>query len=688
MGGFSTSRGNGNMESKMADLTFKLPDGKEIKLPEGATGRSIAESIGKRLAQAALGIKLDGQVLDLDRPLPAGGDIAIITDRPAGVSKDDIDHLDPDGLELIRHSASHVMAEAVKVLFPEAKLVYGPAVENGFYYDIDLDKPLSADDFPAIEKEMARIIKANRPFTRLEFSREEALSRVAGDEYKTENIAQVPDGETISFYVTGDQPGGKAFEDLCRGPHIPNTGKIGGFKLMKLSGAYLHGDESKKQLQRLYGTAWPTRKALDIYLERLRLAEERDHRKLGRELDIFHISDDVGKGLILWLPNGMVIRQELQRLAEDVEFRAGYKRVSTPHITKSNLYNRSGHLAFYKDSMYPPMLLDEDEEYYLKPMNCPHHHMIYSARPRSYRDLPLRLAEYGDCYRYEKSGELAGLLRVRGMCMNDAHIYCTMDQVRQEFESTINLHKYYYGMFRVKDFWVRLSLHETDKAKYVSNTELWENSEAIVREVLKKTEVPFVERTGEAAFYGPKIDYQMRNVVGREETASTTQLDFAMPERFDMTYIAEDGSRKRPYIIHRAPLGTHERMIAFLLEHFGGALPTWLSPLQVRIVPVSNKFNDYAYALRDELHDALVRVDIDESSDSFNKKIRNAITMKTPNIFIVGGKEKDNASITWRRYCVKKQVTMPFADAKVSILTAYKDRIMDNFDDVSPMGWS
>ncbi len=670
----------------MAEYTFELPDGSSLSFSEEVTGRRIAEKIGKKLAKAALAVKLNGEMLDLDRPLKQNGSIEIITGKGPGIADDDIDHLNRDALTLIRHSTSHIMAEAICALFPSAKLVYGPPVDDGFYYDIDLDKTISQDDFPAIEEKMQTIINEDRPFTRLEFSREEALKRINGDPYKTENINAVPEGEVLSFYVTGGD--GSHFEDLCRGPHVPSTGKIGAFKLMRVSGAYLHGDESKKQLQRVYGTAWPSKKALKTYLERLKLAEERDHRKLGKELEIFHISDDVGKGLALWLPNGTVIRQELQRLGEEVEFRAGYKRVATPHISKATLYHRSGHLPYYKDSMYPPMILDENEEYYLKPMNCPHHHTIYAHRPRSYRELPLRLGEYGSCYRYEKSGELAGLLRVRGMCMNDAHIYCTFEQVKQEFESTINMHRYYYEMFRVKDFWIRLSLHDADKAKYFDNPEMWEKSEQIVREVLDAAGVPYEERTGEAAFYGPKLDYQLRNVIGREETASTTQLDFATPERFDLEYIAEDGTRKRPYIIHRAPLGTHERMISFLLENFGGALPTWLSPVQVCLVPVSKQFFPYAEKLRESLHNELIRVETDTSQDSLNKKIRNAVTRKIPNILVLGGREEENESVTWRRYGRKQQKTLKFKEAQASLIEAYRTRIMDNFEDVDPPGWA
>lgn len=669
----------------MADLRFSLPDGAEKTFPPGVTGRNIAASIGSGLAAAALGVKLNGKLLDLDRPLAEGGGLSIVTAAARGVKKDDIDRLDRDALELIRHSASHVMAEALTRLFPATHLVYGPAVENGFYYDIDLDRPISRDDFPAIEKEMAAIIAADKPFRRLEFSRGEAEARVANDAYKRENLRAVPEGEAISFYATGE--GADAFEDLCRGPHVPSTGAIGAFKLTQVSGAYLHGDEKKKQLQRVYGTAWPTPQALEAYLERLRLAQERDHRKLGTELEIFMISDEVGPGLALWLPNGTVIRQELQRLAEDEEFKAGYKRVATPHITRGSLYRKSGHLPYYEESMYPPMLLDENEEYYLKPMNCPHHHLIYAMRPRSYRELPLRLSEYGQCYRYEKSGELAGLLRVRGMCMNDAHIYCTLDQVKDEFKRTIDLHRLYYGMFRIEHFWIRLSLHDRDREKYIANAEMWDRSEQIVREVLEETGLPFEERLGEAAFYGPKIDYQLRNVIGREETASTTQLDFAMPERFDLTYVAADGSRPRPFIIHRAPLGTHERMIAFLLEHLGGAFPTWLAPVQVRFVPVAQQFIPYAEQLAASLREDLIRTEVDDSTDSFGKKVRNAVTRKIPNVCIVGGKEKDSEAVTWRRHCVEKQTTMKFTEARAALNTMYRKRLMDCFPDVNPPGW-
>ncbi len=669
----------------MADLRFTLPDGSELVFPAGSTGRQIAASIGAKLAAAAVGIALDGTILDLDRPLATGGAVRIITTQPRGVKDGDIDKLDRDALALIRHSASHVMAEAIVSLYPEAKLVYGPPVENGFYYDIDLDRPLGNDDFPAIEAAMATIVAADKPFRRIECSHEEAAARVAGDVYKTENLRGVPAGEVISFYRTGDEP--DAFTDLCRGPHVPSTGRIGAFKLMQVSGAYLHGDEKQKQLRRVYGTAWPAKAGLDAYLERLKLAQERDHRKLGQDLEIFSIADDVGPGLILWLPNGAVIRQELETLAAEQEFLAGYKRVATPHITKAALYRRSGHLPYYQGSMYPPMVLDDDQEYYLKPMNCPHHHMIYLSRPRSYRELPLRLAEYGDCYRYEKSGELAGLLRVRGMCMNDAHIYCSIDQVRQEFLATINLSRLYYTMFRITDFWMRLSLHSKDKSKYIANEELWEKSEEIVRDVLKECGLPFEERRGEAAFYGPKIDYQLRNVIGREETASTTQLDFAMPERFDLTFAAPDGTRQRPLIIHRAPLGTHERMIAFLLEHLGGAFPTWLAPVQVMVIPVGNRFEQYARDIAARLRTTFIRAEVDDSADSFNKKIRNAVTSKIPNMWIVGAKEQETESITWRRYCVTPQATMKLAEAHEALAESRRARLMDNFPDVHPKGW-
>ena len=441
-------------------------------------------------------------------------------------------------------------------------------------------------------------------------------------------------------------------------------------------------------MTRIYGLAFPSERELKELIKNRQLALQRDHRKLGQELELFTIDERVGKGLPLWLPNGTVIRDELEKFAKELEFQDGYVRVATPHIANGDLYKLSGHLPLYKESMFPPMRsIEKDpdspaEEFYLKPMNCPHHHMIYLNRPRSYRELPLRLAEYGTVYRYEKSGQLAGLLRVRGLAMNDAHIYCTLEQVKEEIKKVAAMHKLYYEKFRMDKIWVRLSLHDQDKSKFTEGEELWIKTENILREVLRELGVEYEEAVGEAAFYGPKIDYQTENVLGREETASTVQLDFTSPERFNMEYAASDGSKQRPFIIHRAPLGTHERFISFLIERWGGAFPTWLSPTQVRIVPVAEDFRGYAEKISSELRGLMIRAEVDESNDSFSKKVRNAITKKIPNIWIVGANEVKDQTVTWRRYAVEKQAQVPTEKAKAALVTMIQQRIMDNFGDV------
>lgn len=587
-----------------------------------------------------------------------------------------------EALYKIRHSLAHVMAQAVLQIRPKAKLAFGPPVANGFYYDFDLEEPITPDDLPDIEERMRAIIKERQVFEHCDRSIEQAVKLLEeqGEVYKVEYAGELASqGETaLGFYRNGP------FEDMCRGPHVEHTGMLprDGFKIDSIAGAYWRGDEKRPQLTRLYALAFATKKELKEFEAQRELARQRDHRKLGVELEYYTIVDEVGPGLPLWLPNGTVLRDELEKLAEEVEFRAGYQRVHTPHITKSKLYYTSGHLPYYKDGMYPPMIIDE-EEYYLKPMNCPHHHMIYRSRPRSYRELPLRLTEYGECYRYEDSGALAGLLRVRMLSMNDAHIYTQPEKLREEFRSVLDLHTLYYDKFRLSDYWMRLSLHDpANKDKYVDNEHAWQSSENILREVLDEMGLRYDERKGEAAFYGPKVDFQIKNVIGREETASTNQLDFAMPERFDLSYVGEDGAQHRPYIIHRAPLGTHERFIAFLIEHFGGAFPTWMSPLQVRIIPVASKFADYAESLSKELRNELFRVDVDHSDDSFNKRIRKAVTSKIPNMLIVGGEEEEHNTVTWRRYAVKEQRNLPFAEFSEKLKTMRSARTMDNFADV------
>ena len=560
----------------------------------------------------------------------------------------------------MRHSLSHVLAAAVKELYPEVQLGIGPPVDNGFYYDFVFPQPISADDLPAIEKKMKHLVKQNTAFERFEKPGDEALETLKkeNEPYKVEMCQEyLAAGEAISFYRSGN------FVDMCEGPHIENTREIpkGSFELDALAGAYWRGDEKNIMMTRIYGLAFESPDDLKTYKKKRALAAERDHRKLGKQLQIFHIAEEVGKGLPLWLPNGAVLRQELEKLVREAEFRYGYKPVATPHITRGKLYEISGHLEHYKDVMYPPMVLD-DEEYYMKPMNCPHHHMIYREIVRSYRDLPLRLTEYGSVYRYEKSGELAGLLRVRGMTMNDAHIYVGEDKVHEETYKVMELHKYYYDFFGLENYWLRLSVHDLAKDKFVDNVEFWDRTVKIMREVLSQTGLPYTEVAGEAAFYGPKADFQVTNVVGREETASTNQLDFTSSQRFNLTFIDKDGQEKNPYIIHRAPLGTHERFISFLIEHYGGAFPTWLAPEQVIVVPVAPEMFDYAFKLRDELHNNYIRVEVDDSHDSFNKKIRKAATSKMPNVLIVGQREAQEEKVTHRRYGVKEQTTMPFAE--------------------------
>ncbi len=560
----------------------------------------------------------------------------------------------------IRHSLAHVLAQAVMEIRPNAKLGFGPPVDNGFYYDFDLEQPLTPEDLPDLEKRMKRIIKSNQHFEQEELGTEEMKIRLKARNqvYKIEQVDDLTEqGEALTLYRNGP------FWDLCEGPHVESTKKIpkNCFSLDSLAGAYWKGSEKNKMLQRVYGLAFETQEELKLFKEQRRLATERDHRKLNVLQHYFVIDEEVGKGLPLWLPNGTVIRDELEKLAKEYEFLDGYQRVSTPHITRENLYHTSGHLPFYKDSMFPPMEVD-GEKMFLKPMNCPHHHLIYRAQPRSYRDLPLRLAEYGTCYRYEQSGELAGLLRVRGLTMNDAHIYCTREQVKQEFIRVMQLHTRYYKLFGLRNFWMRLSLSETGTGKYVDQPENWARAEELVIEAMNEVGVPYESVRGEAAFYGPKIDFQVSNVVGREETASTNQLDLVMAERFDLTYRDRDAEDRHPMIIHRAPLGTHERFCAFLIEHYGGVFPTWLAPVQIRLIPVAPAFFSYAEKLEEQLRERFVRAESDLSNDSFGKKIRNGSVSKVPNLLILGEQERVKKAVTWQRYGSKERQELEFAN--------------------------
>lgn len=580
-----------------------------------------------------------------------------------------------DNLYRIRHSAAHVMAQAVLELYPDAKIAIGPPIENGFYYDFDLGmdedgrpRTFRADDLKAIEKRMRQIINGKHPFVYREVSADEARQLFADQPYKLELVDGLDEGGIDEY---GNEVQEKTvistykhdtFEDLCRGPHVEHTGKIiaDGFQLLSVAGAYWRGDENNPMLQRIYGTAWRNRKELKKHLEQLEEAKKRDHRKLGRELEIFIFEEEVGPGLPLWLPRGAVIVEELERLAKETEEAAGYQRVRTPHLTKEDLFIRSGHLAFYKDSMYPPMEM-EGVTYYVKPMNCPMHHKIFGSKLRSYRELPVRLAEYGTCYRYEQSGELFGLMRVRSMQMNDAHIYCTQEQFAEEFMGVVNLYKYYFDLFEIDRFVMRLSTHHPRKLgdKYVDNPALWQKTEEMVRQAMTEGQVPFVEELDEAAFYGPKIDVQIWSAIGREFTLATNQVDFAQPQRLGLSYINASGEEEIPLCIHRAPLSTHERMIGFLIEHYGGNFPVWLTPEQVRVIPITGAHNEYARQLEGRLVDAGVRVVADLSNERMNNKIRQAQLMKVPYMLVVGDREVAENTVSLRRRDGSRNNGMP-----------------------------
>jgi threonyl-tRNA synthetase len=538
------------------------------------------------------------------------------------------------------------MAEAVEALYPGVKFWVGPALDRGFYYDMDLGgRQMTDEDLLQIEKKMNELAKQNNPYIRKGISKQDAIQyfEEKGDEYKLDLLSGLTDGD-ISFYTQG------AFTDLCRGPHIPATGAIKAIKLTSISGAYWKGDEKNKMLTRVYGVTFPNKQELDAYVLMLEEAKKRDHRKLGKELSIYTMDDDIGQGLVLWMPNGTIIIEELEKLAKETEEAADYKRVVTPHIAKENLYITSGHLPYYQDSMYPPMELD-GTKYYLKAMNCPHHHKIFSAELRSYKDLPLRLAEYGTCYRYEQSGELFGLMRVRCLHMNDAHIYCSKEDFAQEFRAVNEMYLKYFKIFGIDKYVMRLSLHDPAKLgkKYIDEPELWLETEEMVRKVLIESGTPFVEVPDEGAFYGPKIDVQIWSAIGREFTLATNQVDFAQGRRFKLEFTNKDNTPETPLIIHRAPLGTHERFIGFLLEHYAGKFPVWLAPLQVKILPISDKFMDYALAVKAKLRKAGVRVGIDDRSEKIGKKIRDTELMRVPYMLVIGEKEVAENILSVRR---------------------------------------
>ena len=615
-------------------INIKFPDGAVRQYEAGISADGIAKSISEGLARKVLAASVNGEVWDSTRPIHTDASLQLLTWD------------DDAGKNTFWHSSAHLMAEAVEVLYPGVKFWVGPALDKGFYYDIDLgDRHIIEDDLIAIERKMNELAKAANAFNRKEISKADAIAYFTerNDPYKLDLLEGLQDGN-ITLYEQGN------FTDLCRGPHIPNTAAIKAIKLTNIAGAYWKGNEKNKMLTRLYGVTFPSQKELDAYLLMLEEAKKRDHRKLGKELGIFTMDDDVGQGLPLWLPNGTIIIEELEKLAKETEEVAGYKRVVTPHIAKESMYLTSGHLPYYADSMFPPMELD-GTKYYLKAMNCPHHHKIFDAEPKSYKDLPYRIAEYGTCYRYEQSGELFGLMRVRCLHMNDAHIYCNKEQFAAEFRAVNDMYTKYFKIFGIDKYVMRLSLHDPAKlgAKYVNEPELWKETEAMVRQVLIESEIPYIEVQDEAAFYGPKIDVQIWSAIGREFTLATNQVDFNSGNKFKLSYVNQNNQPEVPLIIHRAPLGTHERFIGFLLEHYAGKFPVWISPLQVKILPISDKFMEFAESVKQQLKAVGVRVEIDDRSEKIGKKIRDTELQRVPYMLVVGEKETLENKLSVRR---------------------------------------
>jgi len=643
----------------MSEITITLPDKSTRTYQSGVTPLEVAESIGSKLANDTVAASINGVLSDATIPLKTDSDLNLYTGSTI------------EGHEVLLHSTAHLMAQAVKALWPESQITIGPAIKNRFYYDFDIDGTISNEDLQKIENKMQQIAKEDLQVTRKELSRNEAIKlfKDRGEKYKVEIIEQIDKTDKISAYTQGD------FIDLCRGPHVPSTGKIKHFKLLSTSGAYWRGDENNKMLQRVYGTVFSTNNELKEYLTFLEEAKKRDHRKLGKELEIYTFDDEVGPGLPLWLPNGGVIIDALEELAKESETRHGYHRVRSPHLSKGTLYEKSGHLELYKDSMYPAMDVD-GIEYYVKPMNCPHHHKIYAASPKSYRDLPFRIAEYGTCYRYEKSGQLFGLMRVRSMQMNDAHIYCSKSDFDEEFLDVCKMYLEYFEIFGIDKYEMRLSLHDPKDLgkKYINEPELWLETEESVKIALKKGGVNFTEIPGEAAFYGPKIDVQVWSAIGKEFTLATNQVDFAIPKRFNLTFTDKKGIEQTPICIHRAPLSTHERFIGFLIEHYGGDFPLWLSPTQAIILPVSEKTLVYAKSLKKKFIAAGIRTKLDERPEKIGAKIRQAEINKIPVMVIVGEKEAAEKTVSVRRRFIGDQGSIKVAQLLKTLNNEHKQR--------------
>ncbi len=683
-------------------LKVQLPDGTVVEHPDGASAADVVEAISPGLLRKAVAAKVNDQIVDLARPIAEPE----TTFRALTLS-------DPEGLEVARHSAAHVMAEAICSLWPQTKLAYGPPVENGFYYDIELDHPLTPDDFAKIEAKMQQIVKENRAFTRYEMPRDEAMTKLEQEQnpYKIDN-AERADGEALSFYATGE-PGSGCFEDLCRGPHVPRTGQIGAFKVMQVAGAYWRGDANQQMLQRVYGTTWPDKKALKQHLAFIEEARKRDHRKLGQDLGLFTIDPLVGPGLALWKPHGAVIRRTLEDFILAELLSRGYESVYTPQIGKLDLYRTSGHFPYYKDSQYPPLFendtarllndlweataargdaegysadeqcvldklddatrqrlqqrkysatsgngeqnqrairsqLSEGDGYLLRPMNCPHHVRIFASEQRSYRDLPVRLCEFGQVYRYEQSGEVSGLTRVRGFCQDDAHIFCTPEQLPREIGDCIDLSKFVLDAIRLRDYRVRVGLRDPDSSKYIGDTAVWDMAEAALRDAVRTAEMTSSEEYGEAAFYGPKVDFIVKDAIGREWQLGTVQVDYNLPRRFELSYIGDDNAEHQPVMVHRALFGSIERFVGILIEHFAGAFPLWLAPTQVRVCSISEKSADYARTVYEAGRAAELRVELDDGDDRIGAKIRAATMMKIPYVLVVGEQEAADQTVNVR----------------------------------------
>ncbi|MDO6656110.1 threonine--tRNA ligase [Anaerobacillus sp. 1_MG-2023] len=631
--------------AEMVKITF--PDGSVKEFNKGTTTEEIASSISPGLKKKALAGKVNGVLFDLRREIEEDASIEIVTPESE------------DGLEVLRHSTAHLMAQAIKRLYSDVKLGVGPVIDSGFYYDIDCPVSITPEDLPKIEKEMKKIINENLEVKHIVVSRSEAekMFKEIGDELKLELLEAIPADEQVTIYEQGE------FFDLCRGPHVPSTSKIKAFKLLSIAGAYWRGDSENQMLQRIYGTAFPKQSQVEEYLHLLEEAKERDHRKLGKELKLFTISQEVGQGLPIWLPRGATIRRTIERYIVDLEERLGYNHVYTPHLANVDLYKTSGHWDHYQDDMYPPMKMDETEELVLRPMNCPHHMMIYKNDLKSYRSLPYRVAELGTMHRYEMSGALAGLQRVRSMTLNDAHIFCRPDQIKQEFIEVVELIQEVYKDFNISDYSFRLSYRDpADKKKYIDNDEMWEKAQRMLKEAMDDLNVEYVEAEGEAAFYGPKLDVQVKTALGKEETLSTVQLDFLLPERFDLSYIGEDGNHHRPVVIHRGVVSTMERFVAFLIEEYKGAFPTWLSPIQAEIIPVSEVHLEYAKSVQKKLQRAGIRVEVDERNEKIGYKIREAQMQKIPYMLVVGDKEVEGEAVNVRRYSQQDSETVSLND--------------------------